>query len=269
MKRTRYVSVIVVVVMLFIAFALEHSYGIRKKRPPHHEYANVVINNVSEKNNIAPVVFNHWLHRAQYSCRVCHVDLKFSLKANGSGITEGANNKGLFCGACHNGKEAFAPEEKGKSAGDSKKNCDRCHSYGKKVTFEKKFYEYTKDLPRARFGNGVNWMKAEEDKILTLKDEIKGVSAKRSGKDIPGDEELLPKEQTMPHIIFSHKKHAVWNGCVLCHPSPFEEKAGATKFTMEQIFRGKYCGTCHGKVSFPTLDCQRCHAKPIIVKEMK
>ncbi len=268
MKRTRVVSVIGVVVILFIAFALEDSYGIREKRTTHHEYANVVINNVSEKNNIAPVVFNHWLHRAQYSCRVCHVDLKFALKANGSGITEGANNKGQFCGACHNGKDAFGPEDKGISPGKSKKNCDRCHSYGKKVKFDKHFYEYTKDLPRARFGNGVNWMKAEEDNMLSLKDEIKGISEKRAAVEIPADSELLPKEQAMPHILFSHKKHAVWNGCELCHPSPFEEKAGKTRFTMEQIFGGKYCGTCHGKVSFPTLDCQRCHVKPTIVKEV-
>ena len=269
MKRTSFLSVIFVVVILFTAFALERSYGLRMKRSPHHEYANVVINNLSEKNNIAPVVFNHWLHRAQYSCRLCHVDLKFALQANGSGITEGANNKGLFCGACHNGKEAFGPEEKKKSPGGSKKNCDRCHSLGKKVKFEKKFYEYTKDLPRARFGNGINWMKAEQDKLLSLKDEITGISIKKAEQEIPADSELGTKEPEMPHILFSHKKHAVWNGCALCHPSPFNEKAGTTKFTMEQIFAGKYCGACHGKVSFSTLDCQRCHVKPTIIKEMK
>jgi c(7)-type cytochrome triheme protein len=65
----------------------------------------------------------------------------------------------------------------------------------------------------------------------------------------------------MPGIIFSHKKHAVWNGCELCHPEIFKIKKGTTNFTMFEIFEGKYCGICHGKVSFPSLDCQRCHTE--------
>jgi c(7)-type cytochrome triheme protein len=32
---------------------------------------------------------------------------------------------------------------------------------------------------------------------------------------------------------------------------------------MIEIFDGKYCGVCHGKVAFPNLDCQRCHSQPV------
>ncbi len=268
MKKINFLSLIVLSVILFITMAFETSYGLRKKRPQHHEYANVVINNLSEKNKIAPVVFNHWLHRAKYTCRLCHEDLNFLMEPNGTGITESANKKGLYCGACHNGKEAFAPVGKGQS-GSAKKNCDRCHSYGKKVKFEKNFYLFTKDFPRAKFGNGVNWIRAEKEGFLGLKDRLDGDQKKRENQKESSDELFNPKEQAMPQIIFSHKKHALWNGCKLCHPDIFAEKKGVTKFTMEDIFDGKFCGTCHGKVSFPTLDCRRCHIKDIIIKEMK
>jgi c(7)-type cytochrome triheme protein len=38
---------------------------------------------------------------------------------------------------------------------------------------------------------------------------------------------------------------------------------GATKYSMVEIFEGKYCGVCHGTVAFPNIDCQRCHVKPV------
>ncbi|MBC8414355.1 hypothetical protein H8E50_11905, partial [bacterium] len=60
---------------------------------------------------------------------------------------------------------------------------------------------------------------------------------------------------------FSHDKHAIWNGCDSCHPLIYETLEGpVTFFSMNDIFAGKYCGVCHGKVSFPPLQCQRCHS---------
>jgi c(7)-type cytochrome triheme protein len=251
-------------VMVLITMAYSQSGGLRKKRPAHHEYSNVVLNNVSEKNNIAPVVFNHWLHRAKYTCRLCHIDLKFAMTAGATGISENANNQGLYCGACHNGKEAFAPVKKGTSGESIKKNCDRCHSYGQKVKFETNFYLYTKGFPRGRFGNGIDWLKAEQQGKVTLKDHLEGVSPEKKQTENPDDAVLKPTVGEMPEIIFSHKKHAVWNGCELCHPVIFSEKKGENKFTMAEIFEGKYCGTCHGTVSFSTLDCRRCHVKRVL-----
>ena len=66
--------------------------------------------------------------RAKYTCRVCHVDIGFSMRAGETGITEEYNNNGFYCGACHNGVEAFGPYE-GKEPGTETANCDRCHSY--------------------------------------------------------------------------------------------------------------------------------------------
>jgi c(7)-type cytochrome triheme protein len=67
----------------------------------------------------------------------------------------------------------------------------------------------------------------------------------------------------MPDIVFSQKIHAVQNGCELCHPEIFDAKKGETKYSMQDIFAGKYCGACHEKVAFPFYDCQLCHMKPV------
>ncbi|MBI4687618.1 MAG: hypothetical protein HY756_07530 [Nitrospirae bacterium] len=253
---------IVFFLIFIITAAFAQTKGVKKKSPPRHEYGNVVINNSSTKNKIAPVVYNHWLHRAKYTCRLCHVDIGFEMKAGGTGITEKDNKNGLYCGACHNGKEAFAPEEKTPN-NEVKKNCDRCHSYGKAVAFEKDFYQFTKDFPAGRFGNGIDWLKAEEKGLVKLKDHIAGISIKRNVLRDPQDIYIKARKVGMPDIIFSHKKHSVWNGCEMCHPDIFGIKRGATKYSMQDIFAGKYCGACHGKVSFPLLDCQRCHTKGV------
>jgi c(7)-type cytochrome triheme protein len=72
------------------------------------------------------------------------------------------------------------------------------------------------------------------------------------------------KVEGMSDIIFSHSKHTVWCGCELCHPEIFVGvKQGMTKYTMPEIYEGKFCGVCHIKVAFPLLDCQRCHTKPV------
>ena len=51
-----------------------------KKRPLPSDYGNVVMNNYSEKAGLSPVVFDHWLHRARFTCRLCHVDIAFAMK---------------------------------------------------------------------------------------------------------------------------------------------------------------------------------------------
>lgn len=81
------------------------------------EYADVVINESSEKEGMSPVIYPHWFHRIRYQCSVCHVDLGFKTEAGGNGITMEKIVNGEFCGACHNGESAWTTE-----------NCDLCHS---------------------------------------------------------------------------------------------------------------------------------------------
>ncbi len=263
--KTRHILYFVVAILVCLLFSLVYAdtFGTKKKRPKPDEYGTIVLNNYSEKKSIAPVVFRHWFHRSRYTCRLCHVDIGFAMKTGGTGITENDNKNGLYCGACHNGKEAFSAEEK-QSNGDIIKNCDRCHSFGKKVAFKHDFYAFRKGLPQERFGNGIDWIKAEEMKIVTLKDQLEGISIKRKKLTNPKELELSAKTVGMPNIIFSHKKHAIWNGCELCHPEIFGVKKGATVYTMQDIFNGRYCGACHGSVAFPNDDCQRCHTEAVL-----
>ncbi len=253
-----------ILLVMSAVFATAQSAGMLKKKVPRGEYGNVIINNFSEKKNIAPVVFNHWLHRAKYTCRLCHIDIGFAMQAGGTKMTEADNNKGLYCGACHNGKEAFAAEEKKLAGLVVRPECDRCHSYGKKVDFHIDFSQFTEDFPKSRFGNGVDWISAEKQGFVKVKDYLEGFSIKGKSLSYAGETELKAQAEGMPDIIFSHKKHAVWNGCELCHPDVFGVKKGATKYSMQEIFEGKYCGVCHGKVAFPSLDCKLCHSKEVM-----
>ena len=254
--------ILFVVVILGVSAVFAGTDGVRKKRVLPHDYGNVVMNNFSQKNNIAPVMFNHWLHRAKYTCRLCHVDLGFAMQANATRMREEDNKKGFYCGACHNETEAFG-NESWRPFGEKTKNCDRCHSVEKNVIFEKDFYTFTAKLPRERFGNWIDWERAENEGMITLKDYLEGISVKKKPLNIPKDSEVKPKAECMPDILFSHRKHTAWSGCELCHPDIFDVKKDGTKYSMSDIFAGKYCGLCHGRVSFPNADCQRCHTKEI------
>ncbi|MBI5102062.1 MAG: hypothetical protein HZB33_09550 [Nitrospirae bacterium] len=259
----------VILFLVFISTGLVSAQGgIKKKRPLPHDYGKVVINNYSDRAGQSPVAFDHWLHRSKFTCRLCHVDLAFAMKAGATGIKAADNMRGYYCGACHNGKMAHAGrtvfEACSRNLSDDPKRCERCHSQGKNVKKEYDFYLFTEKFPRERFGNGINWEKTEEEGLVKLVDYIEGVSIKRGSLTVQKDFSLEPKVKGMPEILFSHKKHTVWNGCEVCHPEIFVGvKKGSTKYSMVEIFDGKYCGVCHSSVAFPLLDCQRCHTSQV------
>jgi c(7)-type cytochrome triheme protein len=233
--------------------------GTKKRRPLPHEYGRVVMDTGPARSAIVPAVFDHWTHRVRYTCRVCHVDVGFAMLANQTGVKEADNRKGFYCGACHDGKLAFGPKKNGTA--DDDPSCIRCHVPAGAAGPD--FGKATASLPRGRFGNGIDWEAAELDGKIHPLDTLAGVTVVRKQLQIPPDYDIEAKVTTLPEIVFSHKKHAVWGGCELCHPDVFTVKRGATKFTMEEIFKGRYCGACHGTVAFPAADCQRCHTKPV------
>ena len=261
--------VLVILGLLIIAGLAFGQTGIKKKRALPHEYGNVTISNYSEKAGLAPVEFNHWLHRAIYTCRLCHVDIAFGMKAGSTNIKASDNKKGFYCGTCHNGKMLYKDKPIFASCQlqytqEDAKRCERCHSVGRNVTFDYDFYKFTKNFPKERFGNGIDWELTESSGLVKLIDYIEGVSIKRKSMAVQKDFTLNSKVEGMPDIIFSHAKHTTWNGCELCHPEIFVGvKKGATKYSMVEIYDGKYCGVCHIKVAFPLLDCQRCHTKAV------
>ena len=113
-------------------------------------------------------------------------------------------------------------------------------------------------LPSDSAGNKVDWIRAFEDGYIrprsSLRDEK---SVKLLDSDI-----LLNDTGSLPGVLFPHRQHTMWLDCENCHDKIFKSKAGATPITMTKILEGKYCGVCHGAVSFPLTECNRCHSVP-------
>ena len=81
------------------------------------EYGDVVLNRLSEENDMRPVIFPHWFHRIRFRCKVCHHELGFEMRVGANEITMGKIIDGEYCGMCHNGEIAWPVD-----------NCDLCHN---------------------------------------------------------------------------------------------------------------------------------------------
>jgi c(7)-type cytochrome triheme protein len=234
-----------------------------RERVLPQEYGRVIIANYSERAGLAPVVFDHWLHRSQFTCRLCHVDIGFAMMAGGTNITAAANRQGFYCGTCHNGKRRYNGSTVFASCSENAARkdavCERCHSWRKTVKKEHDFKALAEKLPKKSFGNGIDWEAAEARGLIIPIDFLEGVSVQRPPLKTQKDFSIEANVSWISNVIFSHKKHAVWNGCEVCHPDIFPIQKGAAKYTMFEINEGKYCGVCHDKVAFPLVACERCH----------
>lgn len=215
--------------------------------PPREEFGNILINRVSSVNGQKPVSFSHWLHRSRFTCRVCHTELEFVMKTNGTEITERANRTGKFCGACHNGKIAFRHNG----------NCDKCHN-GEISNSAEKFQDFIMRaaVPMTATGNGLDWSEGLRSGAIKPQTYLK-----KKSQDMGFDKELLLEAEMtiIPPAVFPHKSHTAWLDCDNCHPDLFNIKKKGTHFTMPEILRGNYCGVCHLNVAFPMDECRRCH----------
>ncbi len=218
---------------------------------PAEQYGNVMLRHRSKKAKMPPVVFPHWVHRSRYVCSVCHTGLDFAMRSGGSGITREKYLSGKYCGACHNGVQAFTVKD------GQTRQCHRCHL---KDTAElnSRFRAFAGGLPTTQFGNRIDWAAALADGSITP-------AKKLAGKTLRSPEALqkdLNLGTTAPRskVSFSHEKHLVEMDCNTCHPEVFNvKKKGTTLFSMELNLYGQFCGVCHMRVAFPMTDCRRCH----------
>lgn len=214
-----------------------------------------------------PVIFPHWLHRIWFQCKVCHQDI-FVMKLRGNDINKARIFEGKQCGVCHNGKVAFGPQA----------DCTRCHNAGKPEA--ESLYDMTKinhsmvkevatsigaewnpeNLPNGvvpldRFGY-IKWLELKEKKVFNP---INSLS--KDVKEEIRDNQIF-FESTSPavnNVLFDHKIHSTWIQCSSCHPAIFIDKLGQNSMKMTDMAAGKFCGHCHGRVSFTFADCLRCH----------
>ncbi|HIJ86256.1 MAG TPA: hypothetical protein HPP97_01070 [Desulfuromonadales bacterium] len=222
---------------------------------PFWKYGTLEMRRKTKKAGMAAAVFPHWSHRARYTCRVCHEELGFSMRAGDTGISRAQYVSGKYCGACHNGVTAFTVQE------GAVRHCDRCHMKDT-AALEKQFDAFAEKMPFAKFGNGIDWAAA------LRADGIRPQNA------LSGEKEILPLPEKLKvpmklgtaaprsDVAFSHEEHYLELDCSACHPDIFNIKMKGTKaFTMENNIFGNYCGVCHMRVAFPMNDCKRCHAQ--------
>jgi c(7)-type cytochrome triheme protein len=108
--------------MKFAPCALVLALGLAVVLPAAAEYGDVVLDRNSTKDGMRAVVFPHWFHRIRFRCKVCHSELGFKMRAGANLVQMNDIINGKFCGMCHNGQVAWAPDR-----------CDLCHSAKKGV----------------------------------------------------------------------------------------------------------------------------------------
>ena len=118
--------------------------------------------------------------------------------------------------------------------------------------------EALRDLPSDYVGNKVRWVDALEEGYIAPRTNLHpGTKIQVLDLDI-----ILENTGEMPLVRFPHREHTEWLDCSNCHDKVFVAKIGANPINMLAILTGEYCGLCHGAVSFPLVECNRCHSVP-------
>lgn len=104
----------------------------------------------------------------------------------------------------------------------------------------------------------VDWVRAINEGVITPRASLDGTAE----MNVLDQDIIMTNTRNMPHVRFPHRPHTQWLACENCHPGVFVAKAGGNGISMNEIFRGRFCGTCHGRVAFNIYTCQRCHSVP-------
>lgn len=113
------------------------------------------------------------------------------------------------------------------------------------------------DFPRDKHGL-IDWIGVVDNGVINPRADVQGQE-----KITPVDFDVIMKNTaSMPYVLFPHMPHTKWLTCQNCHPGIFLPQKGGNFISMAAVMQGDYCGVCHGKVSFPPLECARCHSVP-------
>ncbi|MFN3479247.1 MAG: c(7)-type cytochrome triheme domain-containing protein [Thermodesulfovibrionales bacterium] len=245
---------------------------------------------------VKSVLFSHKLHVEEkgLSCDMCHSGLFEPEALNAQGKMDfnmESLYKGKYCGACHNGKMAFA----------SNIQCARCHigvkgynaykkmgsvrssisgpkesiTIGKGDTAVNYSHDKHKSFRCAECHSGMFPMSKGKTKI-TMKEIYEGqfcgfchdgkkafssIDCSKCHSVVPAPKsDLTYTTGGIGPVKFSHNFHTKIFKCNDCHTKYFPMKKTKGKMTMDEINKGKYCGTCHnGSIASPASDCGKCH----------
>jgi c(7)-type cytochrome triheme protein len=226
-----------------------------------------------EEQGLSMVLYPHWMHRIIYKCKVCH-DGIFKMKRWENNLSQAAIVKGEQCGVCHNGKIAFDAADK--------ESCERCHIVGLPaaehlhnpgMVRQEKISQAAKragaswlpenlpdgKLPVDKF-QFIDWIALKDDQVFSPLGSLdQGFTEETRDNKIVFES----KSNFVNDVIFDHKIHSDWLSCANCHQTLFKDELGGNNIKMTAISQGRFCGHCHGKVSFSFGDCLRCHKQSI------
>ncbi len=214
-----------------------------------------------------PVAFSHKKHLKGNNCAVCHPKL-FDLAAQKT-VTMAQMEKGLSCGACHNGKAAFKTDE-----------CAKCHpvrdvAFNVRETGLVKFsHEFHTGLHKCGDCHIKLYLPSAKNKRgITMVQMEKGLScgACHNGKEAFKTDECAKchpvkdvefKLKDSGDVKFSHEFHIGLSKCGDCHPKLYLPSAKNKRgVTMAEMEAAKSCGACHNEKDAFTVkeNCDRCH----------
>lgn len=219
--------------------------------------------------------FSHKFHIGLYKCSDCHYSI-FPTGKNAKHNSMADMEKGLSCGACHEGKTAFSV----------KGSCDRCHPV-KEIRFRDSgtvfSHKYHTAIYRCNDCHDKTYLPSALNRRYSMAEMEKGRSCGlcHNGKDaftvkancqkchslLKTIKYDFPGKKNLEPVIFSHKVHMGRGyGCNDCHTKIVPSSVMRKKVTMRDMDNGKSCGACHGfQMAFSTRDagnCERCHKLP-------
>jgi c(7)-type cytochrome triheme protein len=237
------------------------------------------------------VIFSHQDHaRKDFSCSTCHSGL-FEMEAlhvqKNKDFNMDSLYKGKYCGACHNGKKAFASDTQ----------CARCHlGFGVRVP-AKDSPAYKSSVMLGKGDRGVAFHHDTHVKKATCRNchpslfnpkegasnirmadhsqkkycfachDQKGAKTFASSdcsrchrKNIPAPQEAVKFGKGTKAVAFKHESHQLKAGCMACHPKLFAFKKGIAKIAFDDHMNRQSCFACHAKKNGTAFyDCNRCH----------
>jgi c(7)-type cytochrome triheme protein len=115
--------------------------------------------------------------------------------------------------------------------------------------------EALKPLAPDGAGNQVRWVEALRLGQINPRPRLQG----NQPLEVRDTEIYLNLRGGTPVVKFPHLIHTQWLACANCHDGLFKKEAGASGLDMRKILQGEQCGVCHGAVSFPLTECNKCH----------
>lgn len=231
------------------------------------------VNIVFKVKEAGDTIFSHKLHGELYKCADCHNGIFMTGKAR-KNFTMSDMEKGLSCGACHDGKSAFGLKD----------GCVRCHPV-KQINFKpgSAMFSHTvhiaayscKDCHPDLFVPGpgnLHTTMAQMEKGQSCgacHDDKTAFGVKTNcQKCHPGNPKTTRYElpANTGSVDFNHKVHQEKGyGCNDCHYSVVASGNSDKRWVMKEMDQGNFCGACHGlSMAFSVKDplaCERCHQK--------